>query len=68
MIRERITLDGSDGITATMARRPFSDELDQEDRVEVYVGEHLVLDLPVSLADQLVDAVVDAQALPVLSR
>jgi hypothetical protein len=66
MIRERITLEGSDGITATMARRPF--DADQEDRVEIYVGEHLVLDLPDSLADQLVDAVLDAQALPVLSR
>lgn len=66
MIRERVTLNGSDGITATITRDPFGQ--DQEDRVEVYIGEHLVLDLPVSLGDQLVDAVVDAQALPVLSR
>lgn len=66
MIRERIELDGSDGVTATM-ERSWPDP-DQEDRLTVYVGEHLVLNLPLTLADQLVDAMVDAQALPPLSR
>lgn len=59
MIRQRITLDGSDAITATASR-----DLDTDSqRVLVYVGHLLVLDLEAALADSLADALIDALAM-----
>jgi hypothetical protein len=59
MMRQRWTLDGAEAITATSTRDVGTDS----QRVLVYIGPALVLDLEAALADSLADALVDALAL-----
>ena len=57
-LRQYLTLDGADVITADRMRVPF--DHDEAERVRVYLGPALVVDLPAELADSLADALVDA--------
>lgn len=59
VIRQRWTLDGSEAITATSTRDLATDS----QRVLVYIGPGLLLDLEATLADSLADALIDALAL-----
>lgn len=59
VLRQRITLDGMEAVTATATRDLATDQA----RVLVYVGPGLVLDLDAALADALADALIDALAL-----
>jgi hypothetical protein len=63
-MRQRWTLDGSEAITATSTRDVGTDS----QRVLVYVGAGLVLDLEAALADSLADALIDALAMNPLER
>jgi len=63
MMRTRITFDGGPAVTAELSRTISDDE----DRVLVYLGESVVLDLQETAADALADALVDALAGPVVT-
>jgi hypothetical protein len=65
-LRQYVTLDGADVITADRMRPSFAE--DPGERVRVYLDSALVVDMPVELADALADALVDALTGPTVTR